>query len=81
LTVSYDGLTSAETAAHIHGPALPGVDANVLFPLPAGSPKDTCVGPLDKDQKKALLKNQLYINVHTMNNTNGEIRGQILRIK
>ena len=81
LTVSYDGLTSAEMAAHIHGPALPGEDADVLFPLPAGSPKDTCVGPLDKTAKKALLKNQLYINVHTANNTCGEIRGQILRIK
>ena len=81
MTASYSGLSSAESAAHIHGPALPGEDAGILFPLPVGSPKDTCVGPLDTDQKKALLQNELYMNVHTADNTSGEIRGQILRIK
>jgi hypothetical protein len=37
--ISYAGLTSAETAAHIHGTALHGTPAGVMFPLPAANPK------------------------------------------
>jgi hypothetical protein len=81
VSASYSGLGSAEVAAHIHGPALPGEPANILFPLDIGSPKSQCVGPLNNTQKAALLKKQLYINIHTANNPDGEIRGQILRVK
>ena len=81
VSASYRDLTSAEVGAHIHGPALPGQAADILFPLDSGSPKSQCVGPLTNTQKAALLRNRLYINIHTANNTGGEIRGQILRIK
>ena len=80
--ISYSGLSSAETVAHIHGPAVPGVAGGLLFTLPAGSPKNNaCVGPLDSTQKSELLHNLLYMNIHTTANVGGEIRGQILRIK
>jgi len=81
VTLTYSGLSSPENAAHIHGPALPGVDGSIVFGLPLGNPKNICVGPLANSEKTSLLKNQLYINVHTDNHTGGEIRGQILRIK
>src|SRR5947208_3092426 len=35
---AFSGLSSAETAAHIHCCAPPGQSAGVLFPLPLGSP-------------------------------------------
>src|SRR5919202_3611937 len=44
-SISYEefNLTSAETVAHFHAPAPPGVNASVLIPLPPGSPKNGCV--------------------------------------
>jgi hypothetical protein len=80
-SISYSGLGSAEILAHIHGPGAPGVAGGILFPLAVGSPKSGCVGPLDNVEKANLLKNLLYINIHTAGFPGGEIRGQILRIK
>jgi CHRD domain len=81
LSLTYEGLSGAETDAHIHGPALPGVDGGILFGLALGNPKKQCVGPLINTEKRSLLKNELYINIHTALWPAGEIRGQILRIK
>lgn len=80
-SITSQSLGSAEILAHVHGPALPGTPAGIAFALPLGNPKSGCVGPLDKNQKSALLKNLLYINIHTAGFPGGEIRGQILRIK
>lgn len=81
VTLTYGDLSAPETAAHIHGPALPGVPAGILFALPPGNPKNACVGPFDKAAKANLFKNLLYVNVHSLAFPAGEIRGQILRIK
>ena len=70
---------SQETAAHIHGPAAPGEPAGILFPLDAGRAKNGCWSSLDKSVKKALKKGRLYLNIHTADFPNGEIRGQILK--
>ena len=43
LNLSYSGLSSAETMAHIHGSAPRGANAGVLFTLAAGSPKTDAV--------------------------------------
>lgn len=75
---SLDGLSSAETAAHIHGPGAPGVSAPILFPLPAAgsfSDFEVALTPADVQNLKAGL---LYLNVHSSNFPNGEIRGQFL---
>lgn len=80
-SINFQSLVGAEILAHIHGPALPGTPAGILFPLPLGNPKAGCVGPLTKDQKNALLKNSTYINIHSAAFPGGEIRGQILRVK
>jgi len=80
--ISYNptDLSSAENAAHIHGPASPGVDGVIIIGLPLGSPKNGCQG-IDAVTESALKKGQLYVNVHTANNTGGEIRGQIIPVK
>lgn len=75
LTVSFGGLSSPETAAHIHGPAAAGSTASVLFPLPLGQVSDFEIS-LTPSQVQDLKNNLLYINVHTTTFSNGEIRGQ-----
>jgi uncharacterized repeat protein (TIGR01451 family) len=74
-SLNFGGLTSAQTNAHIHGPAAPGVAGNILFPLPNGSFSDFLIS-LSAADVQNLKSGQLYINVHSSNFLNGEIRGQ-----
>jgi len=80
LTISYvvaaTGLTG--TSAHIHSGAF-GVGGSVLFPLAGGPTKWRGTTPaMTADQFAALQTDGLYVNVHTVANPNGEIRGQIV---
>ena len=75
LSLSFSGLTSAETDAHIHVPAAAGSNAGVLFPLPLGQLSDFEI-TLTPQQVADLKAGLHYINVHTSNFMNGEIRGQ-----
>jgi hypothetical protein len=79
-SISYRGLTSDETNAHFHAPAPPGMNAGVIVQLPTpGSPKNGCETPeLTEEQRRDLFQGLWYINIHTKNNTGGEIRGQVL---
>lgn len=75
--IAYSGLTAAEVAAHIHGRALPGVNAGILEPLPAGMPK---VGTwaYDPNLEQSIADGLTYVNIHTAAFGGGEIRGQIV---
>jgi len=75
VTLNFSGLSSAETAAHIHGPAAPGSTGSILFPLPNGNFTDFLI-TLSAGDVQNLKNGQLYINVHSSNFLNGEIRGQ-----
>jgi hypothetical protein len=75
--VEYAGLSSAETGAHIHGAAPPGVNAGVIFAFPLGTPKVGTFGPLTPQQISDLNDGLYYVNIHTTNIPGGEIRGQI----
>jgi hypothetical protein len=82
--ISYTALTSAETDAHIHGPDVPFTKHpnNIIVGLaPLGNPMQGCVGPLTGPQMADLKKGLYYVNVHTANNTAGEIRGQLTPVK
>ena len=79
-TITYSGLSSAANAAHIHGPADPTIGAGVLVPLntPSGTNGTISGSVILTPQNLAyLLAGQTYINIHTINNGGGEIRGQI----
>lgn len=84
ITVNLDwtGLTSLATAAHIHGPALPNVNAAIIFPL-SGVPAATAgVIPqqtfaINSTQVGQLQSDLYYMNVHTSQFPGGEIRGQL----
>ncbi len=84
VNLNWTGLSSPETAAHIHGPADPGNNApGAILDL------DQPLGPVSnmlwvfqpvsgltvQDQITALKSGRLYVNVHSANNPTGEIRG------
>ena len=77
INVTFSGLSAAQTAAHIHGAAPPGVNAGVVFGFPLGSPviQNWAIPAAHVLNLKAGL---LYVNVHTTAFPGGEIRGQIL---
>jgi len=77
VSLNFSGLTTSETVAHIHGPASLGVTAPALFPLPLGQVDDFQIS-LTASQVQDLKNGLLYINVHSINFPNGEIRGQFV---
>ena len=81
--ISYSGLAADFLAAHIHGPAGPGTNAPVVFPLTnvatnnrSGALRGT-VPALTASQVADLTNGLLYANIHTPDFPDGEIRGQI----
>jgi len=82
-SVNFRGLSSATNAGHIHRAAA-GVSGPIIIPLAGGlgvtSGRMTIPAGriLTAAQLRALRTNRLYINIHTGNFPNGEIRGQIL---
>jgi CHRD domain len=78
-TVTYTGLSGPATAAHFHGPAMPGANAGVAVPIaaPLTSPiKGSAV--LTAAQAAELTAGKWYVNVHTAANPGGEVRGQVI---
>jgi hypothetical protein len=75
LSLNFNGLTSPETVAHIHGPANPGNIGPVFFPISQGNLSDVllALGPLDVQNLKSGL---LYVDIHSNAFPSGEIRGQ-----
>jgi len=82
VSVYYSGLTSGVTAGHIHGPAAPGANGPVLFNLnpTTGVTSGSVVNAtfaVTAQQVADLKAGLMYFNIHTANNTGGEIRGQL----
>ena len=90
-TVTVNGIQNV-TAAHIHGPAPVGVNANVILGLnpqltpavttgvlAAGTTSATGASTVSMDSLKVLIRNgNAYVNVHTTANPGGHIRGQLV---
>ena len=75
VSLTFSGLSSGQTDAHIHGPAGPGVSAPAIFPLPLGQVSDFQI-TLTSSQVQDLKNGLFYINVHSSTFPTGEIRGQ-----
>lgn len=86
INMSYSGLTSAVTNAHIHCCAVPPGSAGVIIPfvppMTTGATSGTFVNTfnLDSTQFAQSISGQAYINIHTVNFGGGEIRGNIAAI-
>jgi CHRD domain-containing protein/VCBS repeat protein len=79
-TVVFNGLTSAQTGAHIHAPAAIGVNAAVIISFGVvGGTSGTITGSsaITPTQLSQLRQHLGYVNVHSTNNPGGEIRGQL----
>ncbi|MGH9930568.1 MAG: CHRD domain-containing protein, partial [Pyrinomonadaceae bacterium] len=83
VSLSYNSLGSNAIAAHIHGSATstPGNTGPILFDLmPTGGTAGTNTATqfaITPAQVALLRQGLMYFNVHTINNSSGEIRGQI----
>ena len=76
-TLTYINLTGPVTAAHLHGPAVAGQNAPVIVPFQAGPSPISGTTTLTGGMTQDLLAGRVYANIHTAQNPNGEIRGQI----
>jgi CHRD domain/Calx-beta domain len=76
VSLSFSGLTSAETEAHLHGPSAADANAPIIVTLPSGQVVDFQT-PLSNAQLLDLSRGMFYVDVHTTNFPNGEIRGQL----
>lgn len=74
-TVTSGGLSGDATAAHFHGPAAPGANADPVVDISAAIAKGSA--DISDQQLADLQAGQWYINIHTEKFPNGEIRGQV----
>lgn len=74
ISLNFSGLSTAQTSAHIHGGALAGENAPVAYQLPNGSFTDYEL--TFGTDVMTLVAGMFYIDVHSNNFPNGEIRGQ-----
>ena len=74
--LSFSGLTSNQTAGHVHGPAAPGQNGGIQLNMGVGQQTGT-VWNMSAQQVQELTDGLYYFNIHTANNPGGEIRGQI----
>ena len=89
-TITFSGMTGPLTAAHIHGPAAVGVNANPIVPfdVTGAAASGTLTGTFTGTNNvnitpdsldKLMTSGNAYVNLHTTANTAGEIRGQLSR--
>ena len=79
-TVVFNGLSSNQTASHIHAPAPIGMNTGVAINLGAvGGTSGTITGtmPITPTQLSQIRAHLGYVNVHSVNFPGGEIRGQL----
>jgi len=79
-TVVFNGLSSTQTASHIHAPAAIGATIGVAINFGAvGGTSGTISGTttITPTQLAQLRQHLGYVNVHSTNFPNGEIRGQL----
>jgi len=67
-SMTYSGLSSPETAAHIHGYAPPGMNAPVVFLLPSTLGSKSGVWNYLETDEHNILSGLAYMNIHTMLN-------------
>jgi hypothetical protein len=81
VTGTFSGLTSNATVAHIHGPAAVGVAGPILVPLNVPSATSGSVsgtGTMSTVQMNDMVGGQTYVNIHSVNYPQGELRAQIV---
>ena len=83
ITGTFGGLSSPATVAHIHQapPARRGPVAFTLEVTTGTNGEITGSLELNDVQRQALRNSEYYVQIHTENNTGGEIRGWLMRVQ
>ena len=79
-SIEFSGLSGPATAAHFHGPAAAGTNAGVQVNIGDVSGLESPMegsAELTDEQAGWLMDGELYVNIHTAENPDGEIRGQV----
>ncbi len=79
--ITYSDLTGPATAAHFHGPAMPGANAPPMVAMASPVSPIKGAATLTDGQIADLNAGKWYFNVHTMAHPGGEIRGQVKPVK
>ncbi|KQU74442.1 hypothetical protein ASC75_20645 [Aminobacter sp. DSM 101952] len=74
-TVTSTGLTGDATAAHFHGPAAVGENADPVVDISSSVASGSA--DLTDQQMADLQAGKWYLNIHTQKFPDGEIRGQV----
>jgi hypothetical protein len=77
--VTYENLTGDATAAHFHGPAKVGANADPIVDITTNLKEGSA--DVTADQLQMIREGNTYINIHTAKYPDGEIRGQVLQIE
>lgn len=75
--VTVDGLTGDATAAHIHGPASEEENAGPVIDMSDAIMEGS--GDITDEQIAELEDGKYYVNIHTEEYPDGEIRGQLAK--
>jgi hypothetical protein len=79
-SIEFSGLSGPATAAHFHGPAAAGTNAGVQVNIGEVSGLESPMegsAELTAEQAEWLMDGELYVNIHTAENPDGEVRGQV----
>ncbi len=80
---NYRNLSSSIVGSHIHGSAPVGTNAGIVYQVAntgGTSGSLTATATLTNSQEADLIAGLMYVNVHSQNSPNGEIRAQITRV-
>lgn len=76
-TIKSADLSGPATAAHFHGPAAVGANADPEIDI--SNMIDTGTAPITDAQLADLQGGMVYLNIHTEKFPKGEIRGQVMK--
>jgi CHRD domain len=76
-TIKSADLSGAANAAHFHGPAAVGANADPEIDI--SKMIDTGTSPITEAQIADVQAGMVYLNIHTEKFPNGEIRGQVVK--
>lgn len=77
--ITHQGLTGDATAAHFHGPAKVGENAGPIVDISTNMMEGAA--DVTAEQLQMIREGNTYLNVHTAQYPDGEIRGQVLQLE
>lgn len=77
--ITHEGLTGDPTAAHFHGPAKVGENADPIVDITANLMEGSA--DVTPEQLQMIREGNTYVNIHTAQHPDGEIRGQVLQLE